>query len=500
MKIQTNIKHQADMTRNVVKWLVAGVVPLLVIIAAAFNALAWGPDRPTFTTQTPATYVTFDSITDNPSYGDERNFFRIKDAEANNSAYADEVKVEPGKTYEGYIYFHNNASKTFNDAAHNYSGIAKNVSLRVNMPNTVTAGAKARINAYISADNANPKEVWDEAYMTADTAVAIRYVPGSAKIFNGGALNGQGIADSFLTSGAQLGYDTWGTIPGCNEFAGYVTFKFVADKPNFTIQKQVSETGKNDWKDSLTVQPGQTVDYLLSYKNTGTTQQDNVILKDKLPAGMTYVAGSTSVANSANPNGAKGDDGVTTTGINYGSYAPNGNLFVKFSAKVPSADKLKCGKNALVNTVTVTTPNGSKTDEVTVEVTTECEPNECKPGIPNGDPRCEEKCTTPGKEDLAKDDPACQPCTPKAGETIDKDGNCVPAALPTTGPAQVIAGILGVALVALGVAYWIRSRNEYKKALAGFTEDFTDGPKEELLEAKTDHKTDVHPDQFHHHK
>ena len=57
----------------------------------------------------------------------------------------------------------------------------------------------------------------------------------------------------------------------------------------------------------------------------------------------------------------------------------------------------------------------------------------------------------------------------------------------------MIAGILGIALVSLGVAYWIRSRNEYKKALAGFTEDFTEEPKEELLTARTeDHRDSKH--------
>lgn len=467
----------------------AGLLSVAVLAVVGLIGLgpvvdAWGPsDRPTYTTASPAPHVTFNSITNNPAYGDERNFFRIKDA-ATSGTYTDELKVEPGKTYRGYIYVHNNASKVLNDAAHDYKGIALNTQLRVSLPNSVTPGTKARINAYITADNAQPKQVWDEAYMTADSAVAIRYVPNSAKYYNNGPTNGATIADSFLTTGAPLGFDSLnGRLPGCNEYSGYILFDFVVDKPDFTFKKQVAKDGTNQWGDSVTAKPGEKVNFLLTYQNTGTTQQNNVILRDTLPTGMNYVAGSTIVTNSVSPNGAKGADGVTTaTGINYGSYAPRGNLFVQFSATVPSADKLKCGKNELVNTGQVSTENGRKDGTAKVIVEVECKPNECKPGIPEGDDRCNP-----------------EPCTPKEGETVDKNGNCVPAALPTTGPAQIIAGILGVALVTLGFAYWIRSRKSYRKALAGFTEDFKEEPTEELLVAKTEsHEAHTsHANNFH---
>ena len=484
MKIQTNINlmHKSVMHRF------AGLLAVAVLAVVGLIGLgsvvdAWGPsDRPTYTTAKPAPHVTFNSITDNPAYGDERNFFRIKDKATSGNTYTDELKVEPGKTYRGYIYVHNNASKVLNDAAHDYKGIAINTQLRVNLPKSVTPGNKARINAYISADNAQPKQVWDEAYMTSDSAVAIRYVSNSATFYNNGGANGAKIANSFLTTGAPLGYNSLnGRIPGCNEYSGYILFDFVVDKPDFTFKKQVSKDDANKWGESVTAKPGEKVDFLLSYQNTGTTQQNNVILRDMLPEGMKYEAGSTVVTNSVSPKGAKGKDGVTTsTGVNYGSYAPRGNLFVQFTATVPGADELKCGKNELINRGQASTENGRKDDTAKVIVEVECEPNECKPGIPEGDERCEP-----------------EPCVPKDGETVDEKGNCVPVELPTTGPAQIIAGILGVALVSLGVAYWIRSRNEYKKALAGFTEDFTEAPEEKLLEAKTDEKKDTHASNFH---
>ena len=68
----------------------------------------WGPDRKTFTWEDPAPYATFNSITNNPQLGDERNFVRIREVK-DGEKFGDEVTVEPGKTYEVYIYYHNNA-------------------------------------------------------------------------------------------------------------------------------------------------------------------------------------------------------------------------------------------------------------------------------------------------------------------------------------------------------------------------------------------------------
>jgi len=57
--------------------LIAIVAAVLIIPATLF---AWGPSRQYFTTAQPADYVTFNSIIDNPSHGDERNFSQVRDA------------------------------------------------------------------------------------------------------------------------------------------------------------------------------------------------------------------------------------------------------------------------------------------------------------------------------------------------------------------------------------------------------------------------------------
>lgn len=427
------------------------VVALVVMATAVLvpaSLLAWGPDRPTFTTANPAGYVTFNSITDNPVHGDERNFVQIKEASASNSTYAEEVALQPGKEYEVFVYFHNNAASNFNDAAHDYKGIAKDTAMRIQMPGIVKAGEKARITGVVSASNANPAQVWDEAYGTSASAVALRYVQDSATIHSRGAVDGQKLPSELLTTGTKLGYDALdGKVPGCNEYAGYVTFRFKVDQPNFTVDKTVSLAGKNAFSESVTAKPGEEVEYKIQYKNTGTTQQNDVVIKDKLPTGVSYVAGSTLVASSAsNGQYVKASDNVTTTGINIGSYAPNGNAFVKFRAKVEDNAKLeKCGLNTLVNTAVAETNNGNKEDTANVVVSKECKPDECKPGIPVGDKRCEENCPIPGKENLPKNSPECvTPTTPEV--------------LPTTGPADGILTVLGLGTLTAGLGYAFTNR------------------------------------------
>jgi hypothetical protein len=63
-----------------------------------------------------------------------------------------------------------------------------------------------------------------------------------------------------------------GKIPGCIQYAGYVSFTVkpqFAPKSSFTMSKLVSKHGENKWVKSYTAKPGETVDYLIQYKNTG---------------------------------------------------------------------------------------------------------------------------------------------------------------------------------------------------------------------------------------
>ena len=365
-----------SLIRRAPKRFTAGVTMLAAAIIVPAAVFAWGPDRPTFTMAHPAPYVTFNSITDNGSVGDERNFVRVRESGVGN--YTDNANLQAGKTYDVMVYYHNNASSGLNASG---AGIAQNTMLRMQMSATVGANSKTDIAGFITASNANPGEVYDTASLTNSTTggMDLSFVAGSAKVTSNGAVNGATLPDSVFTTGAKLGFDSLnGVVPGCNEYAGYVIFKIKVNQPNFTVSKQVRKEGTTAWSETVATNPGDKVEYLVTYKNTGTTNQDNVMLKDTLPQGISYDPSTTYVANSTNPNGMHLDaasDTITTSGINIGNYAPGAAAYVKFTAKVADNDKLPvCGDNKLTNKAEIQTDNGNKSDTADVTVKKECKP------------------------------------------------------------------------------------------------------------------------------
>lgn len=416
-----------------------GVLATAIIVPASL--MAWGPDRPTYTWDNPANHVTFNSMTNNPAYGDERNFVRIKEASAPNSTYTDNIQLQPGKEYEVYVYYHNNARTELNASG---VGVAQNAKLRMEMPAIVKAGQTAAINGYISASNAQPQTVWDEARATTNQDVALRYVPNSATVTSFGAVNGQKLPDSLWTTGAALGFDSLnGVLPGCNEFAGYVKMRIVTDAPNFEVEKVVSKSGAGQYSESVTVNAGEKVDYRVMYKNTGTVQQNDVVIKDTLPEGVTFVPGTVHMSNANTNSQWKKIDGdaIVAGGINVGSYLPNGNVYVKFTAQVDGP----CGSTTLINKASANTDNGAKTDTANVVVNKACNPGEINV--------CElatKKIVTIKESDFnpskySKNFADCKTATPPVTE------------LPRTGIDTGVAIIAGLGALTAAAAYAVRS-------------------------------------------
>ncbi len=351
------------------------VAVIAVAVAVPGALLAWGPDRPTHTVENPATNITFNSITNNPDYGDERNFVRIKDAsDMGPGNWKDQIDIQEGKEYLVQMYVHNNAATSLNL-------VAENTRVMANVPNTT--GKQVQIDGFISADNATPKQVWDQAIFNSTKDFNLTYVAGSATLYNKVFTNGTAINDSIVTSqGALVGYDKIdGKVPGCFNFSGYVSFKVKPQFPkkdSFDTKKEVRKAGETTWKKDVATKPGDTVEYQLTYKNTGDVRQNNVVVKDILPAGLTYEAGSTYLKNGSHPTPVKVSDNLTTsTGINISDYQPGATAYIKFSAKVASNDKLAvCGPNTLVNKVRTTVNGGYKEDTANVTVSKVCQPGQ----------------------------------------------------------------------------------------------------------------------------
>lgn len=361
------------------KFVLAGTI-VAAVVGATAAVSAWWPERPTFTVAHPAPYVTFNSITDNPNYGDERTFYDVKNA-ANTSAggFTDKIKVKDGDTLLIRTYVHNNAADNLNtvpDGNGGFKGKAENTKVRIHLP---TASATAlRSNSYVSASNANPKEVADTVDFIGDNNFTLEYVPGSATTYNNAHPTGVKLNDSIVTTGAPLGYQNMnGIVPGCFQYVNIVTIKVKVKMPtpNYKVSKQVALPG-GQWSENVNAKPGDTVSYLIGFTNTGNTQLTDAAVRDKLPAHMSLVPGTTKLTNTNHPNGTVlSSDAIASNGVKIGTYNAGTNAYVTFKAKLDDQNAMPCGTTKLTNTAEAFVGNGpvvKDTADVTVTNPKDC--------------------------------------------------------------------------------------------------------------------------------
>lgn len=360
----------------------AASAPLLALVTAA-NTFAWGPERTTFTMEEPATYPTFNSITNNPTIGDERDFVRVGEINDDVTALKNEIEVIPGKQYLVYIYFHNNASATFNDSAHNNSGIALATRMSSSFSTVITPENKGTITGTVTANNSNPASVWDEAYVTTKTdKVLLRYVSGSAKIYNDWPTNGQIMPSNLFTeAGTAIGLTALnGVIPGCEEYHGVVTYVLQAEELSGTVEKTVSKDGVN-YAENLNVKPGDEVYYKLTIKNAGDVALTNATIADSLPKGLTLVEGSVELSANDSTKKDQLSDNLIGTGYNLGTIGTGNTVYITYRAKV--ASDVDCGSLDLVNNAKLTYDSEVSTGDTDEDsATVKVERDDCE-GLPD---------------------------------------------------------------------------------------------------------------------
>ncbi|MDO8335927.1 MAG: PKD domain-containing protein [Candidatus Saccharibacteria bacterium] len=519
-QIQKTINSLNNLAKYAPHRLYALVLIAVGVIGLGIATFAYGPDRTTFTAANPATYVTFNSITDAPGFGDERNFTWARPVNGSvNSWQTDELNVQDGQEYFVRVRVHNNA-------AANLDLHATNTRVSASIPTTL--GNSANVQATVSANNANPQQVWDGVVLKGAERFSIGYVPGSARYYNSQNANaGFPIDDSvFTTSGAQVGYKAMdGDLPGCNEFAGALMFKvkvYNEKTPQFNVEKKVRKHGDATWQKSITANPGDKVDYQISYANIGETQQNGVVAKDTLPSGVTYQAGSTTLKNATYPTGDGKAivDGVASNGVNIGNYTPQSNAFVRFTTTLPQEKDLSCGNNVLHNTGFMYTDNGMKQDSADVTVNRECkdkvsyscdllQANKIGPleysynvnltgnkatarevtiDFGDGQSAVRSVSNLPVNHTYA----AAGQYTVTAKASFDVDGKTVkdvtsdackvvintetttttgtttagtPDSIASTGPAEVIGSVLGIGALGIGIQQWYASRRAVAEAM-----------------------------------
>ncbi len=404
-----------------------GAALALVLLASPLAMASFFPERPVKDWNNVADrsgfdHVVFNSFINTPFYGDERHFLDSRVGSGNDAAdnYKDVLEgVKDGDTVTLRAYVHNNGNQSLNGENFDGPTVASNARVRFLLP---TGTAKhLRATSFITADNAVPGSVSDTGDLKSNQPFSVEYIPGSATLVTGvnGGKNFK-LSDDIVKSGAQIGYDQVnGKVPGCFEYQAFVYIKVKVKAPKLDFEKKV-QIGNGSFQEQVEAKPGDTVKWLLSYKNSGTQQINNTVIRDKLPNHLTLVPGSVKLVDAKHPNGMTITDGdmFDANGVNAGSYTAGSNGYITFETKVASADKLpEC-------VVTLRNIAGSRADDIpededdaSVVVRKDCKPTE------------EEKCPVPGKQHLPKNHPDCKdvpPVTPPSGK------------LPSTGPGEMI--------------------------------------------------------------
>ena len=448
------MKGKGIMKKTIIS-LVAGIISILAVHGLTNPASAWGPEnRPTYTNDSPASYATFNSITNNAAVGDERNFVRVGEV-GSDAPYTDEIEIVPGKEYEVYIYYHNNAASNTNSTGY---GMATNTRISSGYPFKLNPGDRGMVSGIISWSYVNPADdkvyegsVWDEAYLTTKyNDVKLRYKTGSAIIHNGGKANGSVLASSLFTDdGALIGYNKMGgTIPGCAEYSGYITYTLIAEKTDAAIEKHVSLDGEN-WSKSVNAKPGDIVTYKVVFNNNGNTTMTNVIFKDTHDAGLNLYSGSTTVYDNANVDGKKIDDIIDLSGYNVGDITAGSMVQIIYQMRI-GTDTAFCGKT-LQNVIEAKfNSDGSIQDSTTVTVS-------CDETPP--DDIC---ITNPDAEDCKTPTPTPTPDNPPSPDT--------PQEIINTGPVEIVLAVVVVLSISFGGFYLYRTSHklhQVKKTVSG---------------------------------
>ncbi|GLY51441.1 hypothetical protein Lesp01_50970 [Lentzea sp. NBRC 102530] len=286
----------------------------------------WGPPRQLFSGKTRPTAAVLNSVTDDTVAGDERFFLHLREVDTEEWVSAGSLPVKVGSRYEGMIRFRNDNAD---------SAAAPSRQTRVSMMLPAVGDGRAHATATVSSGSADPPQVWRWLVLASSgPAVLIRIVPNSASLHTTRLPTSVSlpVEELFSEPDALVGCDgPTGDVTGEDNCRGEVRFQFAVDQPDFTVTQLAATRGTTEYTSVRRMRTDNELDIKVKYTNTGTIQQDDVVIKYELPAELTYIPGTTSVANSATDGKWQKIDSnaVVKRGINLGSYAPDGASYVR---------------------------------------------------------------------------------------------------------------------------------------------------------------------------
>jgi uncharacterized repeat protein (TIGR01451 family) len=384
--------------RNIVLTLIASFYLFAAIFGVGFTASAAGP-------------AVMDST------------LNVANATRGDANYTGSTSALVDQVVKFQVWYHNTeAADSGRDA--------QNLNIRVALPTTL--GQNHVVTSTVGGINTNT--VTRNASVTTQVPTRLAYIPGTAvRRYNSGTnANPNWVTASIPDSIVTSGY----TIPSMNPCWYFQESIYIQARVNasyLSIDKTAKIQGGPSWIKDVSAAPGNTIDYMINVKNEGNTVIHNVVVRDAVPTGLQYVAGSARLINGNNPNGVSISDTLVTSGVNIGNYNPGSNALVRYSVTVP-ATYTPCGNVVFTNTVAATSAETSNITSTAVV-------------------RASYDCPIPI--------PPTPTPTPNPNVVITGKGG----PLTTSGPAEAAAGAAGLTITGGAGYVWLRSKKALLSAL-----------------------------------
>ncbi len=275
------------------------------------------------------------------------------------------VTANRGDELEFQIYYHNSGVQEEQ---------ATNVIVRAALPGGTRNSHE--VSASIDSDQTVPVMSSDAfrggniVINLSGDAQTLEFISGSVRHFPNRGTSGQTVSggDNLLGSGINLG-----TIKGCFDFSGFVTFRarvgnqVVNQDRNLSISKRVLNVtrAESTFRDATTASPGERVRFEVRFETTGNASQNNVILRDILPSSrLSFVSGSMRLDGF----GVSNESDLFGSGRNFGTLSAGVSRTLTFDADVAGAGTFT-GTTTLTNTANVRSDQvGTRQDEADVTV------------------------------------------------------------------------------------------------------------------------------------
>jgi uncharacterized repeat protein (TIGR01451 family) len=284
----------------------------------------------------------------------------------NETEYKESTNAKYDEVVKFQVFYHNRELA-------NSGRIAENFKIKIDMP--TTAGRTQNVRVTMKGDNTNT--ITDNATVMLDRSDAmLEFIPGTVYWkHNVGSrenidMKTEKIADSIILNGTKIE-----NVKPCHEFEATVTFMARVKVPSVGVQKVVRKKGAAGGVTNLAVLPGDRLEYILTGKNLGNARLDNLVLRDALPKGITFVPGTVKLYNGSNPQGVViNNNYLFSGGVNTGHVGPGAQVFITFEATVDPIEKLACGLNTMKNVAIVDTEQtGEYNNSATVTTEKKCD-------------------------------------------------------------------------------------------------------------------------------